>query len=105
MLEDKRSSRGLVLILGVELAFGRSDRCGNLVGDNKSRGGEVRGFENGGSLQDHWQCLTKAKCLHSFLFHSVVYEGMMTETESLTLCAINRFRNLCILVFKAEMFH
>lgn len=41
MLTMKSISRGLVLILGFELTFDRSDRRGNPVGDNnKSRGGE-----------------------------------------------------------------
>lgn len=57
---------GLVLILGVELAFGRSDRRHHPVGGHsESRGGEVRGFENGCSLQDRWHCLTKARSLQS----------------------------------------
>lgn len=59
---------GLVLILGVELASGSSDRCHRPVGDNNESGGaEVRGFENGCSLQDRWRCLTKARGLQSIL--------------------------------------
>lgn len=79
--------RGLVLILGVELAFGRSDRCRNPVRDSsKCRRGEVRGFENGGSLQDHWHCLTNAKSLQS-IFSFILWSMKAWWQElSLKLC-------------------
>lgn len=95
MMEDKRN-RSEVLILGVDAVISLGITTNPEVEKSGDLKTEVLCWLTGNVLQ-------KLKVCTLFSLSFLVYEGMLTETESLTLCVTNSFAASCL--DEAEMFH